>query len=143
MGATKGVIGAIGIIIGVLAAIVSLFLWAEAFSLQEQHDSYCGGLAEALLDWDGNCEQLRDYIFEITAVAWFICGCGVIFVIIGIILLATSRDINNGTKVMIIREDSSKTTIDGVRSFAGYCTFCGTPFPNSKAKFCSNCGNAG
>ena len=80
-------------------------------------------------------------IFEITAVAWFICGCGVIFGIIGIILLATSRDINNETKVMIIQKDLNETTIDGVRAFAGYCTFCGTPFHNSKVNFCSNCGN--
>ncbi len=54
--------GTIGIVLGIFLLIAALGAWSEANDLQQEHDQYCGGIMEALLDWDGNCEELRGYI---------------------------------------------------------------------------------
>ena len=54
--------------------------YSEANELQAKHDTFCGGIMEAILDWDGNCEDLREYIsnLEIGALVLGIIGISLI-----------------------------------------------------------------
>ena len=145
--------GTIGIVLGIVLLIGSLGAFTEASDLQLQHDQYCGGVMEALLDWDGNCEQLRDYISDIEEIGLVLGGVGLFFLILGIVELSSSGKKEKTVEVNYVpyTPQPAATVVrqsPGLRpsqapsvSTSGFCSNCGTPFTNSEANFCNSCGS--
>ena len=137
--------GSIGIILGIVLIFGAVVVMMDAASLQEQHDEYCGGFGEALFDWDGNCEELRDYIAQMQAGGLGAGACGLIFLIMGIIELATAGNSSSQTEtsVMFVPQTSTSHQVHEnpqVTGGLGFCPHCGSAIMNAVAKFCNNCG---
>lgn len=147
--------GTIGIVLGVLLLVGSLSAFLEVSDLQTLHDQYCGGVMELLLDWDGDCQQLRDYISEVMTIGLGLGAAGLFFLILGIVELATSGKKEKTVDVNYVPYSYTPqpaTTVvspsPGLRptpvpsaSTSGFCSSCGNPFPNSDANFCNGCGS--
>ena len=147
--------GTIGIVLGIVLLLGSLSAFVEASDLQSRHDEYCGGIMEALLDWDGNCQQLRDYISEVMTIGLGLGAGGLFFLILGIVELATSGkkektvEVNYVPYTYTAQPDTTVVSQSpGLRpspvpsvSTSGFCSSCGNPFPNSEANFCNGCGS--
>mgnify|MGYP001295262462 CR=1 FL=1 len=137
--------GSIGIILGIILLLGAAIAMIDAADLQQQHDDYCGGLGEALFDWDGNCEELRDYIAQLQAGGLIGGACGLIFLIMGIIELATAgkSGTETQTSVMFVPQTSTYQQVQKtphVTGGLGFCPHCGGPISSAVGKFCNNCG---
>ena len=145
--------GTIGIVLGIVLLLGSLGAAAEASDLQSQHDQYCGGIMESLLDWDGNCQQLREYISELENIFTGLGVGGLFFLILGIAELSSSGKKEKTVEVNYMPYTPQPAAavvrrLPGLRpsqapsvSTSGFCSNCGTSFTNSEANFCNNCGS--
>ena len=160
--------GSIGIALGIIMLLLALLSFNEASDAQAVHDQYCGGIAEALLDWDGNCAQLRDEIAEIQMVGIGLAGGGLFFLILGSVELSSANKKTKAAEVNYIPYapqpimqvqpqvthvpqqvmGQASRPVTGLQdppmapvSTAGFCSHCGVVFPSSDVKFCSSCGN--
>ena len=69
--------------LGLFLLLIAIGSYIEAKDLQEREDKYCGGLMEALLDWDGNCGDLREYITILEIISILSGIFGIILMISG------------------------------------------------------------
>ena len=142
------------ILVGLFFLLGAYGAYSEANELQQRHDLVCGGFMEALLDWDGNCDDLRDYIskLEIGAIFLGICGLG--------LLVSGNNEVNKskgdkpskfvntklkhystGKAIVKARTEIGPSQESHIKN-SSFCGNCGTGFPfNSNNKFCTNCGN--
>ena len=70
-------------ILGLILILIAVGAYIESKDLQEREDKYCGGIIEALLDWDGNCDDLREYITTLEIIGILAGVFGLILVISG------------------------------------------------------------
>ena len=146
--------GYVAILVGLFFILGAYGTYTESNELQAKHDTACGGFMEALLDWDGNCEELRGYISTLEFAT-------VILAIIGIALVASGNnevkkaheEKKKNTEGVELRHYSTGKTVvkpfsalETLRSptqeIANFCGQCGTQFQfNSSEKFCVNCGS--
>ena len=146
--------GYVTILVGLMFALGAYGAYSEANQLQAKHDTFCGGIMEAILDWDGNCEDLREYISNLEIGA-------LVLGIIGISLIVSgNNEVKKSTEKydLKIKNSQSKKTSDKIviKQFSiddtiqnssnqnnGFCGNCGTPFQfNSSDRFCTNCGKS-
>ena len=145
--------GYVTILVGLMFTLGAFGAYSEASELQDEHDTFCGGIMEALLDWDGNCEDLREYIsyLEIGALVLGIIGISLIVSGNNEVKKSTEKyDLANKnsqskkkSEKTVIKEFSVDDTIQiSSNSSNGFCGNCGTSFQfNSSDRFCTKCGN--
>ena len=75
--------GYLKILVGLGLILGALGGYLESKELQEKHDAFCGGIMEALLDWNGNCEELRTYITTIEIISIIVGIIGILSVVSG------------------------------------------------------------
>ena len=145
--------GYITIIVGLFCIIGAYEAYSEASELQSKHDTFCGGIMEALLDWDGNCEDLRDYISDLELGSIVLLVVGISLLVSGNNEVKKSSD-GDDSRVKIPKSKKSSNVV--VKPFSvtetignttlengSFCGNCGTHFQfNSSDKFCTKCGNA-
>ena len=145
--------GYFSIFVGLMFLLGAYGAYSEASELQSKHDNYCGGIMEALLDWDGNCEELREYIsmLEIGSIILLVIGLSAV--------ISGNNEVNKSAKKTNIptsgrekqnvssKQDFSPVDLDNIignkndQSFS-FCGNCGTKFAaNSSNNFCTECGN--
>ena len=147
--------GYVTILVGLFCVLGAFGAYAEASDLQARHDTYCGGIMEALLDWDGNCEEMREYISTLEGIALVLGIVGILLLISGNNEASKDKETkppkDNGVK--LIHYSSGKTIVKPFSVLESlqspplpnndFCSNCGTPFPfNSANNFCTNCGNS-
>ena len=146
--------GYAAILVGLLFLMGAYGAYSESNELQAKHDIACGGFIEAILDWDGNCEELREYI-EILHVTT------VILAIIGIASIVSGNSevkkvheekqkkskgvelTHYSTGKTVIKPFSALETLNTPKQeSANFCGNCGTQFKlGSSDNFCINCGS--
>ena len=145
--------GYISIFVGLVFLLGAYGAYSESSELQSKHDTYCGGIMEALLDWDGNCEELREYIsmLEIGSIILLVIGISA--------LVSGNNEVNKSVeKTKNSTSKREKQNVPSEQNFAhidldniignkndqsfSFCGNCGTKFAaNSSNNFCTECGN--
>ena len=146
--------GYVTILVGLIFAFGAYEAYSEASELQAKHDTFCGGIMEALLDWDGNCEDLREYISNLEIAALVVGIIGIYLVISGNneVKKSTEKyDLENkrsqskkiSNKIVVKPFSVVETTQNSPNENNGFCGNCGTPFQfNSSDRFCTKCGKS-
>jgi hypothetical protein len=147
--------GYVTIFVGLTFLLGAYGAYSEANELQIKHDTFCGGIMEAVLDWDGNCVELRQYISDLEIGALILGIVGISLIVSGNneVKKSTDKDSSEikGTKLkhystgkVVVKPFSVVETIQNSPAETnGFCGKCGTPFQfNSSDKFCTKCGNS-
>ena len=146
--------GYVTILVGLMFALGAYGAYSEASELQAKHDTFCGGIMEALLDWDGNCEDLREYIsnLEIGSLVLGIIGISLIVSGNNEVKKSTEKyDLENKnsqskktSEKTVIKQFSVDDTIQTSSNLSNsFCGNCGTSFQfKSSDRFCTKCGNS-
>ena len=146
--------GYIAILVGLAFLLGAYNVYTETNELQTLHDAYCGGVMEALLDWDGDCAGLRQYISNLEIGFITLLVLGILFLVSGNNEVTKSKD-KQKSKVRGVKLKHYSNEKVVIKPFSalevlqtepiamnGFCGKCGTKFmPNSEDNFCKNCGN--
>jgi hypothetical protein len=83
--------GTIGIVLGIALLLAAAVIHSEVENMKEKEETYCGGLLEYLLDWDGNCDELRRAIADAEMGRAATGFCGGIFLLMGLVELSSAN----------------------------------------------------
>ena len=146
--------GYVGILIGLIFISGAYGTYSEANELQAKHDFACGGFIEAVLDWDGNCEELREYISTLEFATVILAVIGIALVVSGNKEVKKAheekQEKTKGTELKhystgktVLKPFSALETLNVTNQESpNFCGNCGTQFKfNSSGKFCTNCGS--
>tara|TARA_B100001741_G_C16228323_1_gene448190 strand:- start:54 stop:581 length:528 start_codon:yes stop_codon:yes gene_type:complete len=146
--------GYIAILVGLFFILGAYGTYSESNELQAKHDFACGGVMEALLDWDGNCEELREYISTLKFFTVILGIIGIALVVSGNNEVKKAHEENKkkskgvelrhySTGKNVVKPFSALETLRSpTQETANFCGNCGTQFEfNSSENFCVNCGS--
>lgn len=146
--------GYAAILVGLLFLAGAYGTYSESNELQAKHDIACGGVMEALLDWDGNCEDLREYISTLEFATAILAIIGIVSIVSGNNEVKKVHEEkqkkSNGVELKhystgktVIKPFSALETLNTPKQeSANFCGNCGTQFKlGSSDKFCINCGS--
>ena len=145
--------GYVAILVGLFFISMAYGTYSESNELQSRHDAVCGGFMEALLDWDGNCEELREYITMLEFATVILGVIGIALIVSGNNAVKKSHEeATKETKGVELKHYSTGKTV--VKPFSAletlqspsneatnFCGNCGTQFQfNSSENYCVKCG---